>query len=187
MLNAFNNAVTLNQNAGFEAVAILLRIRATYVNYISDCLGNMLIPADGKLGMPPANDPLILADIDKSPAYYTLLRMKDLQTLILTQCNNLPFIHALNPNRNPSKLILCPRLKKLVLYVEGLESFNIVGLMSMAKGRVSGGVRLSCITIVGLGELMPRKEVFKLGEYVGHVDYRIGEKPPKWDSTFMCG
>jgi len=57
----------------------------------------------------------------------------------------------------------------------------------MAKERASRGVKLSWITIVGLGELMPKDEVFRLKEYVTHVEYKIGEKPPKWDSVFGHG
>ena len=51
--------------------------------------------------------------------------MEDLRILTLTQCNNLPFILALSPDRNPSKCALWFKLEELILYVEELELFNI--------------------------------------------------------------
>ena len=120
--------------------------------------------------------------MEKSTPYVVLHRMKGLRTLTLIQCNNLPFILALNPDQNLSKLTLCPKLEKIVLYVEEWESFNLSELMNMAKERASAGKRLSSIAIVGLGDLMPGREVFKLREYVMSVDYRVEERPPSWDS-----
>ena len=127
---------------------------------------------------PPTRD-----KTDESTPYYILLRMEDLRALTLTQCNNLPFILALTPHRNPSKRTLCPKLKELILYVQDLESYNIKELMTMAKERASAGEKLSSITIVGLGKLIPGAKVFKLKEYVTRVDYRVGEKPPRWDAV----
>ena len=120
-------------------------------------------------------------NIDQSTPYYILLRTEDLRTLTLTQCNNLPFILALTPNQSPPKRVLRPMLRELVLYVEELESLNIRELVIMAKERASAGKKLSSVMIVGLGSLISGKRVFKLKEYVTCVDYRVGEKPPRWD------
>ena len=119
--------------------------------------------------------------------YHILSRMKDLRTLTLTQCNNLPFILALNPDRNSFNCTLCPKLEELVLYIKGLEPFNIEELMSTVKERASAGTKLSSITIVGLGELTPGKKAFKLKEYVTHVDYRVVEEAPRWDDVLGDG
>ena len=129
------------------------------------------------------HEPPTLFRTEKKPPHYVLSRMEDLRTLTLTRCNNLPFILALNQDQNPPKRVLCPKVEELILYVEELASFNIKELMSMAKERALAGEKLSSITIIGLGELMPGKEVYKLKEYVAHVDYRVGEKPPQWDSS----
>jgi hypothetical protein len=126
--------------------------------------------------------PPTLTEIDKSSPYNMLLRMTDLLTLTLTRCNNLPFIIALNPARNPSGLAPCPNLEELILYVEGRNAFNIPDLISMVKERASKDAKLRLMTIVGLGELVPGKEAFKLKEHVTRVDYRVEERPPKWDS-----
>jgi hypothetical protein len=108
--------------------------------------------------------------------------MTDLRTLTLIRCNNRSFIIALNPAHNPSRLAPCPNLEELVLYVEERNAFSIPDLMSMAKERASEGAKLRSIVIVGLGELLPGRKVFKLREHVAHVEYRFEEKPPGWDS-----
>ena len=124
----------------------------------------------------------MVARIKESASYLIFLRMKALRTLTLIQCNNLPFILALNPDQNPLKHIICPKLEEVVLYVEKRESFNISALITMAKERASRRKKLPSITIISLGELVPGREVFKLGEYVTSVVYRVMEEPPAWDS-----
>ena len=128
--------------------------------------------------------PTLLAELDKSPP---LVHMKALRALVLIRCYNLPFILALNPKLNLSKDILCPNLEELVLYVEARDKFYIMDLVGMAKERALRGVKLRLITVVGLDELVSGKEVFRLREYVSHVEYRIEENPPKWDSILDEG
>lgn len=119
-----------------------------------------------------------------SPLYKTLLRMTHLLTLTLTQCDNLRFIRALNPARNPSKLTLCPALEELTLYIEKPNALNVPELVDMVKERAARGTtQLRSITVVGLRELVSGKEVFELREHVGHVEYRLEAKPPEWDSV----
>ena len=48
----------------------------------------------------------------------------------------------------------------------------------MAKQRASRDAKLSLITIVGLDEPVPGTEVFKLREYVKHVEYRVDDALP---------
>ena len=131
--------------------------------------------------------PPTVARAEKFASYLVLLRMQALRTLTLIQCNNLSFILALNPDRNPSKHVFCPELEEIVLYIEERESFNISALITMVKERASRWKKLPSITIIGLGELVPGKEVFKLGEYVTDVDYRVKEEPPAWDSILGDG
>jgi len=119
--------------------------------------------------------PSTSAETDGIP-YTILSRMEDVHTLTLTRCENLPFILALK------KRHICPKLKKLVLYVQTRDSFYLTQLVQMAKGRASKNTKLSSITIVGLGELVPGEEVFKLEEYVTRVEYRVERNPPKWDN-----
>ena len=119
--------------------------------------------------------------IEECPVFQTLSAMTNLHTLVLTECDNLPFILALNPDKNSSKLVLCPNLEELVLYVESQEWFRIKYLLGMTKERASRGVKLSSITIVGLEELAPAEGMFGLREHVTRVDYRVDDAPPDWD------
>jgi len=121
-------------------------------------------------------------EAEEPPIFQTLSSTDNLRTLILTKCDILPFILALDPEENPSKLALCPKLKELVLYVESQDKFYIDHLVSMAKNRALGGAKLSSIIIVDLGELTPDEEVFELREYVTHVECRVEDAPPTWDS-----
>ena len=81
--------------------------------------------------------------------------MDNLCTLTLTKCYNLPFIIALNPVENPSNLVICPKLKDLMLYTKEWHGFCITEMLCMAEARASRDTKLLSITIVGLGEFMP--------------------------------
>ena len=81
-------------------------------------------------------------DLDKIvtwPGYKTLHRMNGLQTLILAQCENLPFIRTLNPSKNPSESVICPELEEIVLYLKSPDQFHIDELLKMAGERASKG------------------------------------------------
>ena len=114
--------------------------------------------------------------------YQTFRSMKDLRTLTLSRCNNLAFILALDPSKNPSKTMLCPKLEEIILYIERPDQFHVDELLSMAKERASGGVKLSTITIVSTEALAPTKEVFQLRKYVSRVEYKFDDVPPEWDT-----
>ena len=120
--------------------------------------------------------------VNKSQAFRTLCHMSNLRALTLTKCHNLPFILALDPKRTPSNLILCPKLEELTFYIEGRDSCHITAMLSMVEERALRGVKLSSITIVGLGDLVPGKEAFRLREYVTHVDYKVDDAAPNWDN-----
>ena len=119
-------------------------------------------------------------EIDES-LHYVLNIMGDLRTLFLNQCNILPFIPALDPDRNPKKSVPCPKLEELVLYIEDEERFYITELMNMAKGRASKGSKFRSITVIGLEGVVSEGDVFKLRECVEHVECRYEEHEPRWD------
>ena len=100
---------------------------------------------------------------------------------MLAQCNNLPFIFTLNPDKNPDKTVLCPKLEEIILYIEHPDQFHIDELLSMAEERASRGAKLSKITIVSTNALAPTKEVFQLRKYVSRVKYEFDDTPPVWD------
>jgi len=125
----------------------------------------------------------LLHSDEMTASHHILSRMKDLRILALTQCHTNGFILALNPDKNPSKCVLCPKLEKVVLCVGRRNTVDIEELMSMAKERASAGVKLSSIMVVGLGEPLPWKQVYGLEGYVTRVDCRIAEEPPRWDDV----
>ena len=120
---------------------------------------------------------------EKSSVYQTLLLMNDLRTLTLTNCLNLPFVFALNPNLNPSRTVACPKLEELVLYIMNKDKdwSCINELLEAAKERASSGSKLPAITIVCPEEFIPAKQVLKLKDYVSCVEYRLDDVAPEWD------
>jgi hypothetical protein len=121
------------------------------------------------------------AGVEKCLVFRTLSSMNNLRILMLTKCHNLPFILALNPEKNSSKLVLCPNLEELVLYIKSLDQFHIKPLISMAKKCALRNAKLSSITIIGLDKFTLAKEVLELREYVTHVDHRVNKAPFDWD------
>ena len=120
-------------------------------------------------------------DPKRCPVFKALTSATDLRTLTLTECNNLPFILALDPEKNPSKSVLCPKLEQLILYIRTRDQFHTEHLNSMAGNRVRRGVGLSSVTVFGLGELVPGEGVLRLREHVRRVEYRVEDEPPTWD------
>lgn len=121
----------------------------------------------------------ISAAAEECPVFQMLSSAKNLQTLVLNDCANLPFILALDPERHPSKLVLCPTMEKLVLYIRIHENFHFDDLTSMAKNRASRGAKLSSIMMVS-----PRRHtpggVSELMEHVTHLERRRGKPRPAW-------
>ena len=120
--------------------------------------------------------------VEARGVYKTLCSMGDLRTLALDRCNTLPFILTLNPQKNSSKTVLCPKLEKIILYVERSNQLHVEVLMSMAEQRASRGAQLPAITIVSTEALAPTKEVFRLRRHVLCVEYKFDDASPKWDA-----
>jgi len=120
-------------------------------------------------------------EIEESSTFRNLLLMNDLRTLTLIKCNNLSFIHALNPERNKSDTILCPDLQELVLYVKKRDWFYLDELVEMASERDERYTKLSSVTIVSLDEMCSRKDVFKLRKFVSRVEYKLDVVSPEWN------
>ena len=123
-----------------------------------------------------------LAQIETWGIYTTIQSMEDLRTLTLTRCNNLPFILTLNPDKTTSKIVLCPKLKEIILYIKRPDQFHVNELLSMAKERALRGMKLPAITIISTEALAPTKEVFQLRKYVLRVEYKFDDAPPAWDA-----
>jgi len=120
--------------------------------------------------------------IEEWDLYRALHALENLRILTLAECRNLPFILTLNPDKNPSKIILCLKLEEVILYIGHPDEFNIDELLSMAKERASRGVKLSVITIVITDVLEPKKVVFQLRKHVSRVEYKFDDALPGWDT-----
>ena len=123
--------------------------------------------------------------VNKSSVYLAFLLVENLRTLSLINCLNLPFLLALNPEKNPQKAILCPKLEELVIHVEIENWFYINEVLEMAKERASKGIKLETIRIVSSEAFVPAKEVLKLRNHVSRVEYRLDDIMPRWDETPM--
>ena len=121
--------------------------------------------------------------IEKSPIYLALVLTNNLRVLMLTDCDNLPFIFTLNPKKNPSKTVVCPKLEELVLYIADKDRFVINELLEMVEERASSCSKLSAITIVSSQEFVPAKKVLKLRNHVSRVEYKLDDVELKWDDT----
>lgn len=119
---------------------------------------------------------------------HVLSIMDDLCTLYLSRRDNLPFILALTPDQNSQEPVLCPKLKNLILYhKDDLKSFHINTMMIMTAKRASKGVRLRSILVISPEGCVLEETVFKLREYVSHIEYKRVEGGyedyhPTWDS-----
>ena len=122
-----------------------------------------------------------LAEVEKCPVFHTLSSMDSLRTLVLNKCHNLPFILALNPKENSSKLVACPNLEKLIVYIHFHYQFHAESLVSMAKERALRDAKLSLVRIVYPGKFMLEKEWLGLCEYVMHAEWRSEHTAPLWD------
>ena len=120
------------------------------------------------------------ARITHSTLYRTLHRMEDLRTLMLIRCENLPFIRTLNPDNNPSKVALCPRLEEIIFYIGCRDLLHVDELINMAEERASRGAKLSAIKIFNTD--LAEEVLYPLREHVSHVEHESYDKPPDWDT-----
>jgi hypothetical protein len=106
--------------------------------------------------------------------YQALLPMKDLRTLTISKCPNLPFfIRALDPNLHSSDVMICPKLEDLVLCFYRKKGFNIESVTSVAAARASRGAKLKSVRIVSQVRFAPM-EVMELRKHVLHVECNVG-------------
>ena len=109
--------------------------------------------------------------------------MNNLRTLTLIKCKNLPFICALNPEENNSGAVACPNLEELVIHLKGFGWSYTPGLKEMASARTRRYTKRPSITIIGLGNMLPKEKVFALREYFPRVEYKVDVESPEWDDT----
>jgi hypothetical protein len=105
------------------------------------------------------------------PPHRTLLPMKHLRTLTLSQCvaPHL-FTRALDPRMSSSGVVVCPKLEVLVLVLRrNRETLDIKDVIEMAAGRASRGAKLKSVRIVSQGKFM-KTDVLGLEKHVLHME-----------------
>ena len=115
---------------------------------------------------------------EESPIYRALHLMVNLRALTLTACPNHPFLCALNPKRNASRTIICPRLEKFVVHIGKKERYFTNGLLKAVKERVSRGARLEAVTIIDGDGLLSAAQVLELRTSVSRIEYRQANAMP---------
>ena len=119
-------------------------------------------------------------DVRERLIFRALSSTNNLQTLVLSQCYNRPFIFALDPNENSSKRIICRNLKELVFYTASWDYTE--ALIGMAKRRALRGAKLSSITMIGSGPApAPTTDLVKLREHVTQVECKVDTAPLSWN------
>ncbi|KAF9789240.1 hypothetical protein BJ322DRAFT_528207 [Thelephora terrestris] len=101
--------------------------------------------------------------------YAGLLRMTNLHTLTISQCHNLSsLVCVLDPDRDPSNVLVCPKLEKLILYIGTEREFDTLRMTNMAAARASRGSVLKFVRITSRVELA--QVVLGLREQVLHLE-----------------
>ena len=100
-----------------------------------------------------------------------LLPMKNLSALTISRSKTFhSFIRALNPNRNSSNTLICPKLEELVLRIGRRDVFDLESVVGMTAARASRGAELNSVRVVNLGKPVP-VDVSEPGKPVSHVEY----------------
>ena len=121
---------------------------------------------------------------EKSPIHSTFCQMDNLRTLVLIACLNCPFFRTLNPKKNASGTVMCPRLEGLVVYLWKKERNFMNELLEMVKERAAQGAKLEAVTLItDADKLLPAKEVLELRMYASRVQYRQVNVMPDSDAT----
>jgi hypothetical protein len=119
--------------------------------------------------------------VEECPIFQTLLSPKHIRTLILIDCDNRPFARALDPEGNPSNVVLCNKMEELVLYVRRWSLFDAGQLDRTVKNRASRGAKLS-ITLFEMDGTGSRQESKPEEHAILSVSYRLRRaRAPGWD------
>ena len=170
--------------------------------HIFRSLSDSILSTTERLTISNMYNPPVEQNSNKCPIRQTLLATKNLRTLTLIACNNLPFIQALDPGeevsseqgsgpgQNGPKSVLCDKMEELALYYFGLPApYSVLpaqklAIASMLKNRASRGAKLPLLTIVSCLE-KPLVSSFKpseeLKEHVTRMECRVNFAIPDWD------
>lgn len=121
-------------------------------------------------------------EVEECPIFRSLSSANNLRTLVLVDCQHLPFVLALDPKQNPSDPVLCPNMEELVLYAnDWLGQLPDECFLDMARNRALRGAKLSSITFVDRRGGDRKEMVLKLKEHVDRVECRADDALLDWD------
>ena len=144
-------------------------------------LNRLPLSATERLTITQFEDPEDL-ETGASCVYQTLCLMKNLQSLTFTGHPHLSFILALNPKRNASKKVICPKLKELVVSIRERKDENPAEeLFEMVEERALKGTRLSTLVFAYSPRITPEAFDFDFSRYVSDVRCRPDHILPAWD------
>ena len=105
---------------------------------------------------------------------YEVLRfMNNLRILALSRFKGLHmFMYALRPNRNPSKVMACPKLEELI-FVPRTDSiyFDVYSVLETAAARALRGAKLRTVKIFDEEDNIDRECVSELRKHVVQVEF----------------
>ena len=146
------------------------------------CLNRLPVSSTERLEIAQC-DASVLSNVEEHFASRTLIPMINIRTLTLTYCPNPAFILALNPNRNISNTVRCPKLEEFGLYAQTRpDEFYITELLEMARERALRGAKLATFVINCPQDVDPADRIFDLRSYVSCVEHRIDSDPLDWDA-----
>ena len=140
-----------------------------------------------------------LAQLTECPISQMFLSMNNLRTLVLLDCEYLPFILALDPEQSPSRPVPCPSMEELLLYNKKDKPLvNVEPFISMAKNRASRGVKLSLVKFFEVPDNTYREQVLALiaqagpwGEILATLKWDdvpgVELDESEWDHFFSSG
>ena len=102
--------------------------------------------------------------------YQALRLMKDLRILTLAQCDNPhTVIHALDPSMNSSGVVVCPKLREVMIECYG--TFDIKDVVETVMARGLRGVKLEAVRILSWTEpVISQQDIRELKKHVTHVE-----------------
>ena len=108
-----------------------------------------------------------------------LLLMQELRALTIYRCERqYTFVRFLSPQPQPSGVVVCPKLKELVIGFRSNETKPAIqNVIRMAAARASREAKLKTIRIVKDRSRFDQEDVSELKKHVRHLEFR--DHPPR--------
>ena len=150
-----------------EVTTILETSRIDWTCLVLECLTELDISGTEWLEINHGDPP------HRAHIYQALLPMKDLRTLMLSEClSPHMFTHTLHPDMSSLEVVVCPKLEELVFVLgSNRVTFDITSVVRMAAARALRGAKLGTVRVVD-GDGRAGLDVSELRKHVSYVEYR---------------